>query len=234
LNTPAQGGQADGGIGEAPIRVVIAEDDPAMRAALVELLGFTDGLDVVTAVGDVDGVVAAATALKPDVAIVDVRMPGGGGPRAARLIRERAPSTRIVAFSAYADRAAVLEMLRCGAVEYAVKGTDADTLIEAVRRTGRGRVNLPSGEIDELIGDLATLLLACETENRILSGRLSDAVTAAEDVAASLRGRPDLARAPEMADLDQVLAMMRAIAQDLDVVMTKSALEPRLVADGVR
>src|SRR5438105_2613351 len=164
---------ADGVEPERIITVLIAEDDPAMRAALSELIHYTDGLETVAAVGDVPSAVTAAAQYRPDVAIIDVRMPGGGGPRAARLLREQVPGTRIVAFSAYADRGAVLEMLRAGAVEYAVKGADADQLIDAVQRSGRGRVNLPAGEIDELVGDLAALLLTCESENRALGIRLS-------------------------------------------------------------
>ena len=235
MNTPAEASEADGGEAQQAITVLIAEDDPAMRAALAELFRFTDGLDVVGAVGNVAGAVSSAVELNPDVAIIDVRMPGGGGPRAARLIREQAPRTRIVAFSAYADRAAVLEMLSAGAVEYAVKGTDADALIDAVRRTGRGRVNLPPGEIDELIGDLAALILTSETETRSLSNRLADALVAAEIATAALRSRPELARAPEVADLDELFAMMRSISQDLAAVVARSALEHRqdLVTGGV-
>jgi len=228
-------GTADGASEERTLTVLIAEDDPAMRGALAELIRFTEGLEVVGTAGDVPSAVDASIALKPDVAIVDVRMPGGGGPRAARLIRERAPNTRIVAFSAYADRAAVLEMLRAGAVEYALKGSDSDMLIDAVRRTGRGRVNLPPGEIDELIGDLAALVLSSEAEIRGLAARLTDAMTAAEQATATLRGRKELATAPEMADLDEAFAIVRGIGRDLAGVTTRSTLEHRqdLVADGV-
>ncbi len=235
MSRPAEAATADGGTDERTLTVLIAEDDPAMRAALAELLRFTSGLEVVAIVGDVPGAVEAAVALHPDAAVVDVRMPGGGGPRAARLIRERAPATRIVAFSAYADRGAVLEMLRAGAVEYAIKGGDADALIDAIRRVGPGRVDLPPGEMDGLIGDLAALLVRYEAETDSLGGRLSEAAAGAERAARAFRSGEDPAAAAGLADLDEALSIIRAVARDLSGISGQSSLEQRtqLVADEV-
>jgi len=78
----------------------------------------------------------------PDVVVMDVRMPGAGGVHAVRTLRELQPSTRVLALSAYADRGAVMEMLRAGAVGYLVKGASADQIVEALHQAARGMAAL--------------------------------------------------------------------------------------------
>jgi EAL domain-containing protein (putative c-di-GMP-specific phosphodiesterase class I) len=75
---------------------------------------------------------------RPDVAILDVKMPGGGGPHAARGILAESPQTRIVALSAYGDRASILEMLSAGAAAYLVKGSMPDEVTQTIQRVLRG------------------------------------------------------------------------------------------------
>src|SRR3970282_2532060 len=78
------------------------------------------------------------------VPILDVKMPAGGGPRAAREIAERVPGTRVVALSAHCDRQAIASMLRAGALGYVVKGAPIDEIIETVGRAARGLASLSS------------------------------------------------------------------------------------------
>jgi DNA-binding NarL/FixJ family response regulator len=73
------------------------------------------------------------------VAILDIRMPGGGGQRAASGIRLISPGTRILAFSAYDDTTAIAEMRRVGVVDYLLKGVTNTEIVSAVRRVGAGR-----------------------------------------------------------------------------------------------
>jgi len=120
------------------IRVLIADDDSAVRAALAALMRTDPGLELVGVAGDADEAIELARHLRPDLALLDVRMPAGGGPRAAREIRECSPETRVVALSAYGDRGAVMEMLGSGADGYLVKGTSAAEIIETIRRTVNG------------------------------------------------------------------------------------------------
>src|SRR5262245_13187310 len=105
------------------IRVMIADDEPILREALADLIAAEPSLELVGEAGDAEQAIALARARRPDVALLDVKMPAGGGPRAAREIRTCAPQTRIVALSAYDDRGSVLQMVECGAVGYLVKGT---------------------------------------------------------------------------------------------------------------
>lgn len=144
------------------IRVLVCENDPVMRSALGDLIESVPGLTLTGVATDADSAAAAAARSRPDVALLDVRMPGGGGPEAARLIRAQCPHTRLIAFSAHADRAVVLEMLRAGVSEYLIKGADEDDLVDAIRRTGRGRLGLTHVEMSELVFDLVDLLAAVE------------------------------------------------------------------------
>ncbi len=119
---------------EARTRVLIADDDANIRDALRELLESEGGIDVVAVTEDASTAVEAARREHPDVAIVDVKMPGGGGPQAARGIRATSPRTRIIALSAYGDRTSILEMLRAGASAYLVKGSMPDEVTRTIRR----------------------------------------------------------------------------------------------------
>ena len=218
----------------AELRVVIAEDDPVMRGAIAELIQFTPGLELVGVAADADAAVEMATLLHPQVALLDVRMPRGGGLRAARRIREKAPQVRMVAFSAYADRGAVLEMLRAGVSEYVVKGAESDVLVEAIKRTGRGYVGLPAGETAELIGDLLALLRRYESRAASKAALLADAAAAAEATVSDLRRRLGASAAVDLATLEEVVSMVRAAAGDLREIAGEGSATDRTVAAGGR
>ena len=127
----------------SPIRILIADDEPALRGALADLLAHEDERWCWSATaGDADEAIELAHASRPDVALVDVSMPAGGGPRAAREIIRVSPATRVIALSAFEDRPTVLEMLRAGAVGYLVKGTAGrgdrcDSIATGGRRAAR-------------------------------------------------------------------------------------------------
>ncbi len=129
-----------------PIRVPIADDDPHVRLAVSDVIAAADGMVVVATAADADEAIASTVRELPDVAILDVKMPAGGGPRAAREIAERAPGTRVVALSAHDDREAVASMLRAGALGYVLKGSPIEEIVEAVARAARGLASL-SGEV---------------------------------------------------------------------------------------
>jgi DNA-binding NarL/FixJ family response regulator len=125
---------------QAP-RVLIADDDPDVRAVLsAQLAG---RFDVVATAADTDDAIALAAELRPDLAIVDVQMPGGGGVRATKEICEATPDTAIVALSADESERVVLDMLRAGAVAYVRKGVDADELAALLEEALRAHVKLP-------------------------------------------------------------------------------------------
>jgi signal transduction histidine kinase len=150
------------------IRVLVAEDEEAVREALVDLLSSDAAIEVVGSAKDTDEAIQMATDCKPDVALVDVKMPGGGGARAAREIRANSPQTHVVALSAYEDRRTVLEMLRAGVVGYVVKGTSADEILRTVRRSLRGQGSLSVEVTADVIHELVALLDRSEALSREL------------------------------------------------------------------
>ena len=154
--------------GNGRITVLIAEDEPAVRAALADLIDIEDELELVGAAGDAQEAIDLAREHHPDVALVDVKMPSGGGTRAAREIRNLSPATRVVALSAYEDRTTVLEMLRAGAAGYLVKGTSAGEIVEAIRRSVRGQASLSTEVTAEVIHELVELLDRSERMTREL------------------------------------------------------------------
>src|SRR5881227_3704777 len=97
----------DGAENREAIRVLIAEDEAPLRDALVALIGGESDLRIVGVATDVDAALAAAQETKPDVILQDVRIPGGGGTRVAREVAALVPDARVIALSAYADRANV-------------------------------------------------------------------------------------------------------------------------------
>ncbi|WP_410614943.1 response regulator transcription factor [Amycolatopsis sp. lyj-109] len=119
------------------LRVLISDDDGMIRDVLREVLESEDGIAVVAVAGDADEAILLAERHRPAVAVLDVRMPGGGGARAAREIARRSPDTAILAFSAYADRASIAGLAAAGVTEYLVKGAPNAVIVEAIRRLGR-------------------------------------------------------------------------------------------------
>jgi EAL domain-containing protein (putative c-di-GMP-specific phosphodiesterase class I) len=139
--------------------VLIADDDPVLRDALAALIQAEESMELVGVATDAGQVVELAGTLAPDVAVIDVRMPEGGGAAAARGIRQVSPSTRIVALSAYEDRTTVLEMLRAGAVGYVVKGTSTREIAEAISRSYLGQSTLSAEITTDVVDELASQLV---------------------------------------------------------------------------
>jgi DNA-binding NarL/FixJ family response regulator len=115
------------------IRVLVAEDAPVVRTALAALIAADPALELVGTAEDAVEAIELARATRPDVAIVDVKMPGGGGSRATREILWHSPETRVLALSARAERDCVLEMRAAGAACYMLKGMPAQEILRTIR-----------------------------------------------------------------------------------------------------
>jgi DNA-binding NarL/FixJ family response regulator len=125
----------------APPRVLIAEDDPDVRAVLAAQLALS--FDIVGTASDTDEAIALAAEHRPDIALVDVEMPGGGGPRATREISAATPATTIVALSADESDRVVRDMLAAGAVTYVRKGVTAEQLTALLHESVRAQAQMP-------------------------------------------------------------------------------------------
>ena len=154
-----------------PIRILIADDEPALRDALADLLAHEDGVVLVGEAGDADQAIELADSRRPDVALVDVSMPAGGGARAAREIIRVSPETRVIALSAFEDRPTVLAMLRAGAVGYLVKGKASDDLLRSIAKVFDGGASLSADLIDGIVDELSSQLRRVEIEGEQVVAR---------------------------------------------------------------
>ena len=167
------------------VRVLVAEDEQPLRDAICDLIASEAGLEVVGAASSATEAVELAAVTRPDVALVDVRMPGGGA-EAARGIRDCSPRTSVLALSAYEDQATVLEMLRAGAVGYLVKGISPVEIVDSIKRATRGQASLSmdviAAVVDELDRELADRSKADDLQRRS-DARFRDLLESAPDAA---------------------------------------------------
>jgi DNA-binding NarL/FixJ family response regulator len=120
------------------IRVLLADDHAVVRHGLERLLsGFAD-VEVVATASDGEEAVQLAARERPDVALVDLQMPGVDGICATKRIREVSPETRVVVLTAFSDREAIVEVLDAGAAGYLLKDAEPDELRRAVEAAARG------------------------------------------------------------------------------------------------
>jgi EAL domain-containing protein (putative c-di-GMP-specific phosphodiesterase class I)/CheY-like chemotaxis protein len=140
------------------IRVMIADDESQLRVALSDLLSHEDELELVGAAADAEEAIALALDRRPDVAVLDVKMPAGGGPRAAREILRASPATRVIALSAHEDRSTILEMFRAGAVGYLIKGAHGGEIVHSIIQVARGGTSLSAEVVDSLVSELSSQL----------------------------------------------------------------------------
>jgi two-component system response regulator DesR len=120
------------------IRVLLAEDQAMVRGALSALLGLEEDIEVVAEVGRGDEVVAAARTTRPDVALLDIEMPGGGGLAAAQELCECLPSCRVVILTTFGRSGYLRRAMESGAVGFLLKDAPADDLPVAIRRVMQG------------------------------------------------------------------------------------------------
>ncbi len=121
-----------------PIRIVLAEDHLLMRVGTRRILEEYPDLTVVGEVEDGQQALELIARLKPDVAILDIRMPKLNGIAVVRRMKECSPSTKALMLTAYDDDDYILALMEVGAWGYLLKTTQADELVEAVRRVHLG------------------------------------------------------------------------------------------------
>ena len=120
------------GVTQEQVTVLIADDDRLVAEALADLIAAQPGMRVVAVAHDACQAVETGCRLGPDLAIVDVNMPGGGGIAAVRGLRACAPRCRIVAISADPDREQVKAILTAGASGFVLKGGDGNQVLRAL------------------------------------------------------------------------------------------------------
>jgi two-component system, NarL family, response regulator DesR len=127
------------------IRVLLADDQALVRGALSAMLNLETDIEVVAEVGSGDEVVPAARRTNPDVALLDVQMPGIDGLSAAAQLRESLPACRVVMCTTFGRPGYLARAMAAGAAGFVVKDAPPEQLVDAVRRVHSGlRVVDPS------------------------------------------------------------------------------------------
>ncbi|MGH2734229.1 MAG: EAL domain-containing protein [Actinomycetota bacterium] len=147
------------------VQVLIADDDPGIRLLLAALIGSDPLLALAGSAHTADQAIELARTHTPDVALIDVEMPGGGV-KATREIAACSPRTQVVAFSGHEDRASVLEMVGAGASGYLVKGASSEDILEAIRGAADRQANPSTDVTESVIDDVARQLRQDDLEVR--------------------------------------------------------------------
>ena len=133
------------------IRVLVADDQAVVRQGVVLLLSTSADIEVAGEASDGQEALRLALDLKPDVALVDLRMPGLDGAQVTERIVQAGTGTRVLILTTYADDDAVLPALRAGAVGYLTKDVTGEALLAAVRDVAAGRTVLDPAVQQRLI-----------------------------------------------------------------------------------
>jgi len=160
----------------AKIRILLAEDQAMVRGALTALLRLEEDIEVVAEVSQGDQVLPAALKSHPDIALLDIEMPGGDGLSAAQILHKRLPACRIVILTTFGRSGYLRLAMESGAVGFLLKDAPADQLAVAIRRVMAG----------ERVVDPDLALSALSDGDNPLTGRERDVLRASLDGASSI------------------------------------------------
>ncbi|HLF98830.1 MAG TPA: response regulator transcription factor [Acidimicrobiia bacterium] len=127
---------------EKALRVVVVDDHPVFRMGMVALLTTLHGVEVVAEAATVAEAIDAVEHHRPDVVVMDLRLPDGSGTAATRTIVANYPHTAVLVVTMFADDDAVFAAMRAGARGYVVKGAGQEEIERALRAVGNGEVIL--------------------------------------------------------------------------------------------
>lgn len=153
------------------IRVLLAEDQTLVRGALVALLGLEADIEVVAEVGRGDEVLPAALAARPDVALLDIELPGGDGLGAAQALQQQLPACRVIMLTTFGRSGYLRRAMASGAVGFLLKEAPAASLALAIRRVVAG----------ERVVDPELALAALSDGDSPLTGREREVLACARD-----------------------------------------------------
>ncbi len=136
---------------DTPIRVVIADDHTIVRTGVRQLLEARPDIEVVGEAQDGEEALSLVGALRPDVVLMDIAMPGIDGLEATRQVKARWPGVKVLALTMMHQDEYFFEMLRAGASGYVLKGAGASDLIEAIHAVEAGDVYLTPSLVQRLV-----------------------------------------------------------------------------------
>ncbi|HEY8446841.1 MAG TPA: response regulator transcription factor [Thermomicrobiales bacterium] len=139
------------------ISVLLVDDHPVVIEGLRKVLATAGDITIAGEAHDAAGAIEQAKALKPDVILLDLRMPGASGVQATRRLREQDIRSAVIILTSYGDQAYVRQALEAGADSYLLKTTPPDQLITAIRNAARGRRQLSPELLDGVLADFSGL-----------------------------------------------------------------------------
>ena len=158
-------------------RVLLCDDHEVVREGLRGLIGRQETMTVVGEAGTVAEAIEAAARAKPDVVIMDVRLPDGSGVEACRAIREARPETRVIMLTSYADDEALFASIIAGASGYLLKQTRGQAVVDAITTVASGRSLLDpdvTGKVLERVresrGEDPAIASLTDQERKVLEG----------------------------------------------------------------
>jgi DNA-binding NarL/FixJ family response regulator len=140
-----------GASGPGPIRVLIADDQRVVRDGLRMLVALIEDVEVVGTACDGAEAVRLAGEHRPDVVLMDLRMPGTDGIAATADLRQRLPATRVLVLTTYADEDAIVPALQAGARGYLTKDASAEQIETAIRAVHAGQTHLDPAVQERLV-----------------------------------------------------------------------------------
>jgi DNA-binding NarL/FixJ family response regulator len=164
------------------IRILIAEDHQVVRQGFIALLNMVDGLSIVAEASNGLQAIELFRLHKPDVTLMDLRMPGMGGVETITAIRREFPDARIIVLTTFDGDEDIFRAIQAGARGYLLKGMSVDELIDAIQTVHHGRSKIPPAVAERLAERLAgNALTERETEvlKTIVAGKSNREIAAA-------------------------------------------------------
>jgi NarL family two-component system response regulator LiaR len=137
------------------VRLMIVDDHMVLRRGVVASLSDCEDIEVVAEAGSGEDALLLCEAVKPDVVLIDLMMPGMSGVEAVQALHDACPEARLIAFTSFHDEALVEEALRAGAISYLLKDAAPDELAKAIRLARQGMPVLAPAATRSLVHALA-------------------------------------------------------------------------------
>lgn len=156
------------------IRVLLADDHTLVREGIRRLLEAEEDMTVVAEAVTGEEAIAAVLRLRPDVAVMDISMPGMGGIEATRHMKERSPETSVLILSAYDDEPYLVALIEAGAKGFLLKNVQGQELVNAVRTVARGESVLQPAHLERMVRHLSNRAYSAQRTSDLLSEREFD------------------------------------------------------------
>lgn len=146
------------------VRVMVVDDHQVVREGVISMLGAASEIEVVGQAANAPEAIKLAKKLKPDIILLDIRLPGTSGWEACRLLSSQLPESRVIMLTSFEDEDYLLKALRAGAWGYLLKTASHEELVAAVRSVARGERLVSASMADKLVSQFSEM--ARELERR--------------------------------------------------------------------